>query len=321
MKKINVSSLINVILLIVLVIVVGFGWFYLQKVNPLTSLTSQMGTSDAPLEPKYLYTIQGIGKEKLETPNQVLVNNNKIYVADSGNDQVVIYDYTGTRLKQFSNLEKGKKLGYPYGMAVLNSQLLVADVNLNKIAIFDLDGNFQGYFAKETNMRPSNIEVSNQNVYVTDVGKQRILKFDLNGKLLIQVGKEGEKPDELYYPQGLKVVNGKLYVADSNNYRLKVYNADTLKMLEVWDRAKFNNEFTFAVPRGIAYDGNRLWISSMLASSVTRFDLQGKRDVVVSSGATPDDKLTVVNGIFIDNYKRLYIADRALNNIVVYQIQ
>lgn len=322
MKKINVSVVINISLLIVLVLVVGFGWFYLQKVNPVTSITSQFVNGNEPKAPKYLYTIYGVGKESLKTPNQVLVVNNKIYVADSGNAQIVIYDYSGSRIKNFSKIDKGKNMVYPYGMAILNGQLLVADLNLGKIEIFDLDGNFKGYFAQDTVMRPVNIEVTAQNVYVSEIVKHRVIKFDLNGKLVGQVGKEGEKPEDLYFPHGIKVVNDKLFVSDSNNYRIKVYDANTLKQLEIWDKVKFQNEFAFAVPRGIAYDGNgHLWVSSMLASEVTRLDLKGNKDVSVNYGATPDDKLTVVNGIFIDNYKRLYVADRALNNVVVYELQ
>ncbi|GAW29954.1 hypothetical protein [Carboxydocella sp. ULO1] len=319
-NKISLPVLINVILSLILIVAAVFAWFYLKKVNPVSEITARLPLDNEIKAPKYLFTIYGIGNDSLKTPNQVLVYKDQIFVSDSGNRRVVVYDYTGAKIKEIKKIGN-KTLQYPYGMAILNGNLLVADLGINKIVIFDPNGQFKGYFAEKTSMRPANIEVDGNSVYVSDIGAHRVLKFDPIGKLVAAVGKKGEGRDDLYYPHGLKIIDDKLYVADADNYRIKVYDKNSLKLLDVWDKNKHGEKSAFAVPRGLAIDNKKqLWVSNMLAGNVLSVSNDGKKQIVVDYVATKDDNLTVVNGIFIDDKNRLYVCDRSRNIVVVYQI-
>ncbi|SJZ73167.1 hypothetical protein SAMN02745885_00771 [Carboxydocella sporoproducens DSM 16521] len=57
MKKVKLSTLINIILAVSLLAVVGFGWFYLKKQSPIDKVASVLDVTSTVPNPKYLYTI------------------------------------------------------------------------------------------------------------------------------------------------------------------------------------------------------------------------------------------------------------------------
>jgi 6-bladed beta-propeller protein len=72
-------------------------------------------------------------------------------------------------------------------------------------------------------------------VYVSDgYGNARVVHFDKNGKFVKAWGKPGTKPGEFSIPHSIAVDSkGRLYVADRNNVRIQVFDADG-KFLEEW---------------------------------------------------------------------------------------
>src|SRR2546423_5778765 len=53
------------------------------------------------------------------------------------------------------------------------------------------------------------------NVYVADTNHHQIIKFGPDHSVLLNVGKEGQGPGQLYYPEDVAVHAGVLYVADT----------------------------------------------------------------------------------------------------------
>ncbi len=60
------------------------------------------------------------------------------------------------------------------------------------------------------------------NIWVADTGNHRIQLFNPEGKLLSAIGREGSGPEEFRSPTGVAYRNGKIYVADNGNRRIKV---------------------------------------------------------------------------------------------------
>ena len=64
-------------------------------------------------------------------------------------------------------------------------------------------------------------------VFVADgYGNSRIAKFAGDGKFLKAWGKKGRKDGQFYIPHGVFWDQGKLYVADRENGRLQIFDAD-----------------------------------------------------------------------------------------------
>jgi len=71
---------------------------------------------------------------------------------------------------------------------------------------------------------PSDVAVSKNTLYVVDGSKHRVVAFDLDGRYRFQFGGQGSGPGQLNYPVGIDVAGDKIYVADSGNKRIQVFN-------------------------------------------------------------------------------------------------
>ncbi|MFN4258285.1 MAG: peptidyl-alpha-hydroxyglycine alpha-amidating lyase family protein [Gemmataceae bacterium] len=102
---------------------------------------------------------------------------------------------------------------------------------------------------------PTDIAVTkNGDVFVADgYGNARVVHFDKNGKYVKEWGKLGSKPGEFSIPHAIAVDSkGRLYVADRNNARVQVFDAEG-KLLDIW-----NN---LVVPWGFHMTPNdELWV-------------------------------------------------------------
>ena len=64
---------------------------------------------------------------------------------------------------------------------------------------------------------------SKNNLYVVDGNNHRIQKFDTRGNYMLQFGNKGTGVGQLSNPRGITVHNGRVYVADSGNKRVAVF--------------------------------------------------------------------------------------------------
>lgn len=125
----------------------------------------------------------GYGQGSLRDPLGIFVDRKeKVYVADSQNDRVAIFDLFGNYLK---SLGEGV-LRKPGGVAVGEDDLVyVANTDKNSIAIFDSEGNLvleygtwgsgMGNFSKPTDLKLGR----DDKLFVVDSGNSRICVFEI----------------------------------------------------------------------------------------------------------------------------------------------
>jgi DNA-binding beta-propeller fold protein YncE len=120
-----------------------------------------------------------------------------VYVTDSGNHRVEVFDADGNYLSQFGTTGDGnEQLFYPIGIAF----------------------NSTGY------------------AYVLDGSKHNILVFDSNGNYVSQFGEQGSGDGQFKQPWGIAINStGYTYVTDTYNYRVQVFDLDGRYSLEVVD--------------------------------------------------------------------------------------
>lgn len=323
-KSITKSQLLNIVLIVMLVIVAGFGYLYYKKTNIVTAINQVVPTvSDTPQQPDYLFSIYGSDNDFFDHPRSITVWDSKIYVADTLHGRVMVFDYNGKYLQTIGG--RGKFAGamrMPSEIAVFNNQLYVTDYELGKIGIYTLNGNFIGYFAEKVFKSPLNIKVAGDKFYVLDSLPQKIYILDPKGNILKSFGNQGGKQGELYFADGINVdKDGNIYVADSNNFRIQVFTPDG-KAKAVWKSDKKDNSDGYTVPRGIAFDQKGyIYTANGLAGGVTVSDSSGKRLALFTQGESRDDTLTLPNSVFIDENNKLYITEYGRSRILVYQIK
>lgn len=126
----------------------------------------------------------------LDKPQGIAVSSvGDVYVASTGNDQIVEFNPEGTFIKEFG--EKGSGAGQlkePKGIAV----------------------------------------ASNGNLYALDPGNDRVQEFTSKGEYLAQFGSEGSGNGQLKQPVGIAVTaSGTVYVADTANSRMEEWGGSS----------------------------------------------------------------------------------------------
>jgi len=125
----------------------------------------------------------GYGEGSLRDPLGISVDRKgNVYVVDSQNDRVAIYDLFGNFLKSLGETTLRKPGGVTFGEDGL---IYVANTEKNSIAIFDAEGNLileygtwgsgLGNFSKPTDLK---LERDNK-LFVVDSGNNRICVFEI----------------------------------------------------------------------------------------------------------------------------------------------
>lgn len=125
--------------------------------------------------------LRTFGKGKLSFANGIAVNaQGDIYVADSNNQKIVVFNQAGKHIKTIRR-KKGDKSFLPRGLAFDNKgDLLVADTLGSQIIEFDSQGRERdswgapGSGGKQFNF-PHGIAYSEGNLYIVDRGNDRLV--------------------------------------------------------------------------------------------------------------------------------------------------
>gem|GEM_PF-2906656 len=191
----------------------------------------------------------------------------RIYVADSDNNRIQVFDEYGTFLRQWgrAGTEAGE-FNSPAGIAIdSKDQVYVTDPRNHRIQVFDVNGNaiFEwGEFgeADEQFKFPLGIAIGSEDrIYVVDSGNNRIQVFEENKEnvsFLSKWGGYGQGENQFYFPLGIAInkVNNQVYVADTFNNRIQVSDIEG-NYKRQWgvyghDPGQFDN------PMGITLDAN-----------------------------------------------------------------
>ena len=130
--------------------------------------------------------------------------DDKIYVADTNNSRLVIYDKDLNKLTQVSGI-------YPYGVDVSETgAVYVADPTADKVRKYDSSGNSLGDLTSGFDAYSVHIHPGNGNIYVEDSGGgYRIYKPD--GTLVKSFSLPENKPWAVRRDGKLQLSNGHLY--------------------------------------------------------------------------------------------------------------
>jgi DNA-binding beta-propeller fold protein YncE len=161
-------------------------------------------------------------------------NQGRVYVADTGNKRVVVFDDQGgfQNVIGFGGSEPGQ-FDEPVGVAVTDDGLVfVADTWNQRVQVFqwqEAQGEFTylrewpivGWYGQSLENKPYLAVDAADNVYVADPEGYRILVFDSNGRFLTTWGDFGADSGTFGLVSGVAVdADGNVYVSDGVNQRL-----------------------------------------------------------------------------------------------------
>lgn len=274
--------------------------------------------------PEILFNIYGADDSPLQKPMAVTVANNKIYVSDTNNARVQIFDYDGNPIGKFGKF--GTKKGefkFPYGIAAdSQGRIYVADLYNGNISVFSSDGEFSHYFGNTVDIvGPAGLFIDGSEIYITDVKLNKVLVFNTSGEKIREFGKEGIKIGEFRSPNAITVADNKVFVVDTGNDRVQVFNKIGQFIYQLAKVDEKSNQGNFLNPRGIGVDGKgTVFVVNNITNNIVAFKAaNGEKMFAFGEKGNDVDQFMLPNGLFIDNQGRIYITDTVNQRVNVYQ--
>ncbi len=166
-------------------------------------------------------------------PRDVAVDaNGNIYVADTGNKRIRVYDANGNYQRDIGSGGGGPgQLNEPSGLAIsADGRLFVADTWNRRISVFGLDGNPQydfrvrGWYTDVGNRPYLAFDAQRNYLYVSDPDAGRVLVYTPEGDCVGSFGQPGDAPlgsNQFQVSAGIAIDSaGNVYVVDSGANRV-----------------------------------------------------------------------------------------------------
>lgn len=186
-------------------------------------------------------------------------SSGRVYVAATGQDQILQYSPAGTLLQSIGSTgTAGGKFKFPKGVAVeAGGAIFVADTNNHRIQRLFPNGSFQTEWGSNGTglgnfKSPSALAIDGSgNLYVADTGNDRIVKCNAWGWCGSQFAYAGIGGIES--PQGVAVdSDGDVFISDTGNSRI-VKSSPAGAVLAVWSAPGAADGF-LSGPSGLAFD-------------------------------------------------------------------
>jgi len=325
------------ILAVLLVLLAVYFYYYRNTKKLLFSTTASVSNAVTP--PEFLFSFSGTGANRLQRPIGVLVDKGKVYVADSQRHKIMTYDENGKMTGSFGASETLNPLYI--AKSPKDGLLYVSDRRKRAVLKFTTDGKYVGVFdpklpkdqlpkfkiADGTQWVPLVLTFGPDGTfYVTEIlNGHRLLIFNPDGTFKKSVGTAGivnvpdQAPTFFQFPNGLMIIGKELYIADSNNQRIQVFD--------------LNGEFkrfivTRGLPRGIAQLGpvpgdnakapKRFLEVDTLAHDVTIWTSKGDKILNFGEQGVLDGQFNYPNDVSVGTRNRIFVTDSANARVQVW---
>jgi sugar lactone lactonase YvrE len=203
----------------------------------------------------------------------------------------------------------------------MGAALLLVGPQLAQASSRDAQLVYVGLFGPGTGDRalsgPADVEVDGDgNIYVLDTPKSRIQKYDNKGNFLMTIGSgEGSQPGQLYLPRSMALDRDGafLYVADSANSRVQVFDASSGESVQTFGKYGFGDgELNY--PAGIAVYDDNVYVADSRSHRVEIFSAAGVFKKTFGSEGQGDNQFGVPLGIAVDA-SGIYVGDEYYNTL------
>lgn len=266
----------------------------------------------------------------LVKPFAVAAHQGRVYVTDSVQRRVIMFDLQGNRYKEFENEAPGE-LFKPAGIDLSPlGDVYVADVGARRIAVYDAEGKFLRFIGDPSRLqRPAGIALSpnGQRAYILDTGgvdsqDHRIEVYDaIQGEYLTTIGRRGTGEGEFNLPIQITVArDGTLYVVDKGNFRVQAFDADGKFLRSFGSIGRLPGQF-FS-PKGITTDSDgNIYVVDTAFGNVQLFNPAGQLLMVIGQrgqSSAPGNYM-LPSGIDVDENGRVYIVDQFFRKVDIYR--
>jgi DNA-binding beta-propeller fold protein YncE len=266
----------------------------------------------------------------LVKPYGVAVHQGRVYVTDTAQDAVLLFDIPGGRFVQFGQDDPGG-LQKPIGITISKQgEVFVADVTARRVLVYDLDGHYlRTLGSDELLRRPVGVAVSpdGTRLYVVDVGgisnnEHHVQVLDpKTGKLLQTIGARGVGDGQFNLPlQAATGPDGTLYVVDGGNFRVEAFDPKGKFLFKFGQVGRFPGDF--ARPKGIATDKEgHIYVVDTAFGNVQIFNKKGQVLMFIGNRdrAGKPGKFFLPAGVAVGEDGRVYMVDQYFRKIEIFK--
>jgi len=204
--------------------------------------------------------IKNATERRLNSPWDLAYGNGRIYIAMAGYHQIWVYDINKNYIYPFAGMgyenlldgmAKESLFAQPSGISFYNNALYIADSESSSIRKIDLESNYvstivgkglfhfgdvDGNFNEAKLQHPIGIDAFEDKIYVADTYNHAVKVINMKEKLISTIiGYKNSvcKVDDpncdtllLYEPNDVKLFENTLYIADTNNHLIRLYDLD-----------------------------------------------------------------------------------------------
>ncbi len=250
-----------------------------------------------------------------------------IYIADSGNHRIVVFDQQGNFVRSLSKYGLAPApdaVNEPWDVTVgPDGTIYIADTWNHRIVEYSAQGQYVRNWGFEgpnvgdplAFWGPRGITTDNEGrIYLADTGNKRIVVFNRESFFVRQIGTGGGQEGELDEPVGLAIgPDGSIYVADTWNQRIQVFDPEG-RYLRQW-----------YVDAWFAQTNERPYIEVDASGNVYVTDPEAYRIIVFNSAGdylySFGDYTTIgLAGSVLATDSSLYVVDTANGLVQVYEL-
>jgi uncharacterized protein (TIGR03663 family) len=273
----------------------------------------------------------GTGPGQMNYPKGVAIDAaGDIYVADSYNHRVQVFDGNGVFLRQWGAAGAAPgQFQEPWGIAVdAQRNVYVADTWNHRIQKFDAQGTFLkqwGFFEDLAGALgegyalygPRSVAVDQEgNLLVSDTGNKRILKFTADGGFLQQWGGVGSAEGQFREPVGVALdAVGNVYVADTWNQRIQKLDA-SLNYVAQWPVLGWEGEGVTNKPFLAVDSQGAVYVTAPDYHWVAKYDGTGKVLAVWGRFGSDLETFNMPAGIAVDSADNVLVLDSANHRLL-----
>lgn len=280
--------------------------------------------------------------EQFTYPTGMKIYNDQIYVVDTNEHMIKVFDLDGNFIRQFGkNGTEDGEFNRPWNIFFNGGELYVGAYRNNRIDVYDPMGTFKRSFGRygtgdgELDGPTALTKDANENLIVADFFNHRVTRHKPDGTFISawnEADNIGSKIGQFNYPFDIDVSpDGELiYVLDSGNERVQVFGADgeykfkwggpfAYNSLIIWFHW-FPFDGWFSDPKAITVaDNGDVYVGDSGNKRVQVFDKDGNH--ITSFGGVGADEFVYIAGMDFSSDGSLYIVDESKKIVQKWQYQ
>jgi hypothetical protein len=168
-------------------------------------------------------------KRNLENPRGLAVHDNLVYVTDRNKHCIQVFDLDLNLFNSIGSRGKGEgEFDDPFDVKFDSAgNMYVAEFGNKRIQVMDTSGTFR--IDREKVGLATGLHVIENKVYISEFANDSLLAYDTSDKsaAMVIMASVGQGIGELIGPYGITSHDDKLYVCDSGNNRVHIFDLDS----------------------------------------------------------------------------------------------